>query len=81
MADYFANDPSPGGASQGSDYFSSDPVPGSNLEVVTPELTTDQGTSLIPVEGGDFFDLLSSYASRLGAVSYTHLTLPTIYSV
>ena len=69
MADYFANDPSPGGASQGSDYFSSDPVPGSNLEVVTPELTTDQGTSLIPVEGGDFFDLLSSYASRLGVAN------------
>ena len=66
MADYFANDPSPGGATEGSDYFASDPVPGSNLETVTPELTTDQGTSLIPVEGGNFFDLVSSYASRLG---------------
>ena len=57
MADYFANDPTPGGGTDGSDYFASDPTPGSSLIEVAPELTTDQGTSLIPIEGGDIGDV------------------------
>ena len=63
--DYFASDPAPGGASSGADYFASDPVPVVD-DSIKPTLTTDQGTSLIPIEGGDFFDMLSSYANRIG---------------
>ena len=69
MEDYFANDPSPGGATEGSDYFATDPSPGSGLKTVAPELTTDQGTSLIPIEGGNFFDLVSAYAGRIGVAN------------
>ena len=66
MADYFANDPTPGGGTDGSDYFSSDPTPGSSLIEVAPELTTDQGTSLIPIEGGEFTDLLTDAGAKFG---------------
>ena len=63
--DYFASDPNPGGASSGADYFADDPVPVVD-DSIKPTLTTDQGTSLIPIEGGDFFNMLSSYANRIG---------------
>ena len=66
MADYFANDPTPGGGTDGSDYFASDPTPGSGVIEVAPELTTDQGTSLIPIEGGDIGDVLTDAVTKFG---------------
>ena len=48
---YFASDPAPGGASSGADYFASDPVPVVD-DSIKPTLTTDQGTSLIPIVTG-----------------------------
>ena len=68
MADYFANDPTPTDA-DGTDYFSNDPTPQvdgpTNIATVS---TTGKGsdTSMIPIEGGDFFDLVKSYGSRAG---------------
>ena len=64
--DYFASDPVPTGVERGNDYFDDDPKPNILDDAIKPTLTTDQGTSLIPIEGGDFFDMLSSYANRIG---------------
>ena len=37
--------------------------------------------SAVPFVGGDIVANLTGLIGSLGAVSYTHLTLPTIYSV
>ena len=68
MADYFADDPKPTDA-DGTDYFTNDPIPTAvgptNIATVS---TTGKGgdTSMIPIEGGDFFSLVKSYGSRAG---------------
>ena len=41
-------------------------------------LTRGEGVHLFDADGRRYLDMMSAYSA---AVSYTHLTLPTIYSV
>ena len=68
MSSYFDEDPTPTIAGE-SDYFAGDVKP-TIISGAVPvgEITTGQGkdTSMVPIEGGDFFDLFSKYVEVTG---------------
>ena len=52
------------------------------VHIVIAQSSTDEGTLYASITKGQIIDAIEKFSgSRVEAVSYTHLTLPTIYSV